>query len=137
MGTGLHRVSTHEVAWVIALLDDLPNVDVLEVKATPDTLRVGDTRVRALDVSIHAATWEDAVQLATTMSLREIDGHYTEGVYGRSVWRNWAGWAPLASFEQPVQVTVTAAELEHELPTLFDALDAFDPRDRSPEGASS
>lgn len=136
MGTGVKRVSTHEVAWVVALLDDMPSVDVLSVRVEPDTLRVGSTQTRAIDVVVEASTWADAILLANALRLREIDGRFTDGMYGRSLWRTWTGWVPEASREQPVHVSIAAAELEHELPTLFDALDAFGKHRRSDEGAA-
>ncbi|NYI99582.1 hypothetical protein HNR19_000281 [Nocardioides thalensis] len=110
---------------MVAVLDQMPAVDVLSLRAEPATFEVGGSRLPMVEVAIQASAWEDAILLATALGLREIDGHYADGLYGRSVWRTWVGWVPEASRVEPVQVKVTASELEHELPTLFDALEAF------------
>lgn len=114
------RASSHEVIWVLSLLEELPDVDLLAMRVDSDELSIGGERVPVIEIGIHAASWADAMVLAAALRLPEVEGRTTEGHYGTSLWRNWAGWASEASREQPVQVEVFAAELERELATLFD-----------------
>lgn len=116
------RTSSHEVAWVATLLEDLPEVDVLRLSVDSDLLDVGPEnrqRLVVVNLDIHAGGWTDAILLAKALRLHETNGRRTESYYGVSVWRTWSGWAAEASHEIPVRVEVTAAELEADFPNLF------------------
>ncbi len=114
------RASSHELAWVVCLLEDLPQVELLSLRVEPDDLPVGDVRVPIITVQMHAPRWADAMALAAALRLREGEGRLSEGYRGELLWRNWSGWAAEGSHEQPVRVSVTACEREHEFATLFD-----------------
>lgn len=117
------HASSHEVAWVATVLEDLPDVDVLSVRVESASIEVGPDRtyVPAMELDIHADGWGDAIVLAKALHLHEIGGRKTESEYGVSVWRTWAGWATEGSHEVPVRVVITAAEREADIPHLFAA----------------
>lgn len=109
-------IGSHEVAWVAALLDSLPDVDVITVELRGDTWwpEPHEDCVPGVVLRIHADSWADALLLVEALRLAEVeDRHAARTDSPLRHWRTWRGWCAEGSRETAVTVEVTAAEGMH------------------------
>jgi hypothetical protein len=101
--------ASHELVWVAALLDCLPQVEVLDVQVR-SSVHVVEwyPSLPGVELRVHADGWEDAGLLVEALGLPEVED--THGC-DRYRWRTWRGWCAEGSREMPVCVEVTAGEV--------------------------
>lgn len=101
---------SHELAWVAALLESLPPVELLDVEVASRSMWVGNESVPSITLRVQAGDWTSGNRLADAMRLREGERRRSEGTCMVLEFRSWSGWAAEGSREAAVWVEITAGE---------------------------
>jgi hypothetical protein len=108
---------SHELVWVTAVLDSLPEVDLLTIEARCNRRWIdeGSVSVPGVDLRIHAASWVDALLLVESLRLTEVEDTHAPRPAGEIAycWRTWRGWCAEGSRETAVSVEITAGDEVH------------------------